>query len=1131
MVTNCTVSENTITSSTNGIILGMSGEENGEDGNSIVDNSITATAYGIALVYACDTLIEGNTVSTSLYDGIALENLNKFTEVEGDKIFGSVQNTISENCVTAAQDGLFIGFNCDNNAITNNEFEATESAAHLWRGGNQTITGNTLTGAEIGLRLKGSSDNTIQNNTITGNDVGLNTGGTLDYGPSEDNLIIQNRIYGNSVYGAQTLEGSPLDLTRNYWGSQYGPEHASNPFTGTDGIGNAVSDNVAFMPFYATATTTPETEFVVLEKDDGSKAVYEVFTSDDLAGVLDIAVEGDEVLLADNTFVGNFIVPAGVNLAAQTDAIPVIQGAGAAALTITGGDVNISGLVIQADGDNPAVLVTVNDASDPVTVVNSSVLAVTGYAFYNGTGIPAIIESNYWALEDPTPVIENGADDSPETVLEDPPANLTAMLYVYAPKSLIKGEELQNYQVRIFNAEDLRAFAVKIKVPKADFAAPANICLGEAFDLAGDLLLVDDDDYDAATHYIYEITSTRLDQTGTSGANLELFSFDLTSNNVSNLDGSLVEILDIVLYGLGNPPAIIDCEGTMSKAVIIDADDPDWTPIADLGTLLIDHAASTMAFPKVVQTYLNLAFADNYKLDAISYLIQTAGDEPAYDAFGTEIATAVNALAWQDAAWQVPDNILNAAANNLPTGDYTIWFLFEDKAGNYEVEGVDFSIDRSAPDPITWADGSLACRTTIDSNGSIDLNWTNPAGAEHNHIWFCNYSDLTGAGDYPVYNPAGFELPALAAAPNPYDWSTQSNWQYRGYIDANGTYTLINLPRGYYYFVVFVEDAAGNFSAASSVKESISYWPGDVDANSAVDAADIFALSAVWGTTVTDGHICNVGPTVDRTRRGLPTPDDRINIEDLMIFAMNYDNTDYEVYDRTGEETTPIRIEMISETIDNNLVVSLLLNDNDSFVKGLNIPVLYGNGLSLQSVELGSIWPEGSVMFYNDEAGIAEISMTTLGAEALIPGNGVIATLTYSIDGSAVITELQHMIARDISNREIEIVNNPTGSVDNHEEVIVIPATNFLGSAYPNPFNPSTTISYGLTEAQNVKITVFNSRGQAVRTLVNTMMPAGTHTMVWDGRDNNNRSVSSGLYFFRMESRNHTEIKKAILMK
>jgi uncharacterized repeat protein (TIGR01451 family) len=79
------------------------------------------------------------------------------------------------------------------------------------------------------------------------------------------------------------------------------------------------------------------------------------------------------------------------------------------------------------------------------------------------------------------------------------------------------------------------------------------------------------------------------------------------------------------------------------------------------------------------------------------------------------------------------------------------------------------------------------------------------------------------------------------------------------------------------------------------------------------------------------------------------------------------------------------------------------------------------------------------------------------------------------------------------------------------------PLSNYLGSNYPNPFNPTTTITYGLATQARVSIAIYNINGSLVRTLVSEDKPAGWYTVNWDGRDQSGRAVASGVYFSRCE--------------
>ena len=98
-------------------------------------------------------------------------------------------------------------------------------------------------------------------------------------------------------------------------------------------------------------------------------------------------------------------------------------------------------------------------------------------------------------------------------------------------------------------------------------------------------------------------------------------------------------------------------------------------------------------------------------------------------------------------------------------------------------------------------------------------------------------------------------------------------------------------------------------------------------------------------------------------------------------------------------------------------------------------------------------------------------------------------------------------------------------------DVTMTPDAELLGQNYPNPFNPTTTIAFNMVEEGNVSIEVFNVRGQLVKTLVNEHMTVGDHTLVWEGTNDNNQKVSSGIYFYKMKSANYSSTKKMILMK
>lgn len=102
---------------------------------------------------------------------------------------------------------------------------------------------------------------------------------------------------------------------------------------------------------------------------------------------------------------------------------------------------------------------------------------------------------------------------------------------------------------------------------------------------------------------------------------------------------------------------------------------------------------------------------------------------------------------------------------------------------------------------------------------------------------------------------------------------------------------------------------------------------------------------------------------------------------------------------------------------------------------------------------------------------------------------------------------------------------------NNHN--LINPSSNKLFANYPNPFNPATTISFNLAKNHDgiVKLEIFNTRGQKVKTLLDQNMEPGLHFVDWNGQNDNAESVSSGIYLYKIITDNFVDTHKMILMK
>jgi flagellar hook assembly protein FlgD len=84
---------------------------------------------------------------------------------------------------------------------------------------------------------------------------------------------------------------------------------------------------------------------------------------------------------------------------------------------------------------------------------------------------------------------------------------------------------------------------------------------------------------------------------------------------------------------------------------------------------------------------------------------------------------------------------------------------------------------------------------------------------------------------------------------------------------------------------------------------------------------------------------------------------------------------------------------------------------------------------------------------------------------------------------------------------------------------------------YPNPFNPETTIQFDIPKASPVKIEIFNTSGQKIKTLVNANYQPGIYSIAWDGMNQNNEKVSSGVYFYHLKAKGFKKTKKMLLIE
>ena len=462
----------------------------------------------------------------------------------------------------------------------------------------------------------------------------------------------------------------------------------------------------------------------------------------------------------------------------------------------------------------------------------------------------------------------------------------------------------------------------------------------------------------------------------------------------------------------------------------------------------------------------------------------------------------------------------------LTTGDGTVTidilsYRFRDPVNAFiyaETNGMSFEVDCTKPGPV-------ANITTGPGHRKVEVAWTHD-GVEtttyeiYRGLW---YDTTVGVSAYPEYD----DLPGNTIPTRPADRAAaiaSGEWAYAGSVNVgtltfNDTWTN-DLGRGVYYYEVFAVDAAlnGSDAAPDGNDRSTNYWLGDVPGcvDGSVDVCDITVLGAAFATTPADGayynNECDVGPTDDWSRVGIPTTDSRIDFEDLMVFSMNYSVVS------PSKQATPISqvIDLAWVQRDDGRWALHLIGG--SGLKGLRVRAdVEVSGLT--AGELLDAQPE--MTFLVNPGNTMDVNLALMGQDLGFIGTGELFVL--SADAEVAPNDLAIEV-RGTDNSRLEYNLDKVSGVNT-------PKAFNLGANFPNPFNPTTKINFALPEAQDVVLAVYSLDGRKVATLLNEARGAGDHEVIWTGRNDAGQLVASGAYFYRIDAGPYSEVRKMTLMK
>ncbi|HPF70109.1 MAG TPA: right-handed parallel beta-helix repeat-containing protein, partial [Candidatus Krumholzibacteria bacterium] len=431
--------------------------------------------------------------------------------------------------------------------------------------------------------------------------------------------------------------------------------------------------------------------------------------------------------------------------------------------------------------------------------------------------------------------------------------------------------------------------------------------------------------------------------------------------------------------------------------------------------------------------------------------------------------------------------------------------------------GATVTVDCTAPAAVT----AIAA---APGHNKIDLTWSHDGNdVDHYEVFAGLWHDGAHASAYPEYDDMPADaLPvregSYAATAASADWLSVGTPGTPGFTQA----WTDALNRGVYYYEVFAIDAAGNASPASaSIDRATNYWLGDVygltDAtpNGVVNAFDVNELGSAFGTAVPYGaatNVMDVGPTDDWSRLGVPLTDNVINFEDLIIFTMNFGVVS------AAKDRAPMDDHVALSWVDyGDGRYGLRLVDGAS-LKGLRVQAPG----AVDNVTAGALLDEQSELtFLRNVGATLDASVAVFGGGVAFTGSGDLMVIEA---GDAIDVADLVITARATDNSALTVTVDKTSDA-------MAPRVFALHPNYPNPFNPTTKISFSLPEAQSVRLAIYSVDGRRVATLVNEVRTAGLHEVLWKGQDDAGRPMASGVYFCRIDAGPYSSVHKMMLAK
>jgi hypothetical protein len=771
-------------------------------------------------------------------------------------------------------------------------------------------------------------------------------------------------------------------------------------------------------------------------------------------------------------------------------------------------------IACQLTGNNEGVMVgyDVSDTSD-VTVTDCIIVGNTSYGV-SSTGVAVAAEGNWWG--DPTGPLDN-SDDTGSGGLYNPGGlgDEVSDNVDYDPwfgGNIVFTPDPQTISL----VDDIGGAIYEDGVVCEYLGGGSGLLYGYSIDitwnasvitaLIGDFVEPDNGPFNDPTLFIVQ------DMSGGAGGHVRID---------AALPGTLLGIASGELF-----QATFRAAGTPDYAtsdltfIINNIRDNNNQPLSgffgDNGLYIVDLVGPVVSAVGIVNDTLGHTddFVKNTDGVTVTATVSDGGGmllaDIAADLSGFGAGAAVNPISYTGglATWT-----LTGVTCTPADGTITVTVSADDGAGNSGNSSDTITADNTAPTAVV----DFACAPL---HNEIDCAWTDATGNDLNYY----LTEIMAAawGDYPDYGTAAPGYPGVGTPVYSNVAGTATTLVYA----ANGS------ERDIVYLQAYVADWALNYSASNTTAQgrATNYWLGDVSDEISgnygvydgyVTVADMTQLGTYYGSSPLPlvGEPVDVGPTDTASRTGIPTPDNNVDFEDLMIFSMNYAVViPLPVHQDNATEQPQIAWRMVEEN-----VWALELTQPCVDLKGINLQGNLSAG-SVLNVQTGSLCTgqAGIVFLQNINANGLDAGLALMGTDLTFIGYGELLRVTFA---EGVTPMGIDVMARSANNQPLTPDMETTGAPD------AMPTVYRMAQNFPNPFNPTTMISFDLPELQDVKLAVFGPDGRKIVTLVSETLPAGFHSVAWNGRDAAGSRVASGVYFYRIEAGPLRQTSKMLMLK